>query len=97
CRSEGNDSGGGVAQPCALVGPKVEELVFFDRSAHAAAELIAFERVLHGGEELTGVQISIAKKVKQTAVDLVRARARDNVDDAAAGIAVFRGEVTRLE
>src|SRR5215831_6842954 len=63
----------------------------------AAAELIAFERILHGSEELAGVQISVAEKVKQAAMDFVGAGPRDDVDDAAARIAVLRGEVARLQ
>src|SRR5262249_10861300 len=96
-RHEGNNSRGCVSEARALVRPEVEQLVFLDRSANAAPELIALERILHGSEELAGVQLSIAEKVKQAAMDLVGAGSRDDVDDAAARIAVLRGEVAGLE
>ena len=96
-RHELHDTFGCAVDARALEGSEIEELVPEDRAAHAAARLIALQRVLRRREELSRVQGAVPDECKRSAVNVVRARLDDDVDDAAAGIAVLSGEVARLK
>jgi hypothetical protein len=85
----------GALHARALVRSEIEQLVLADRSAHAPAELVALEGVLRDRKELPRVEVAVADELEHGAVDIVCAGARHDVDHAAAGVAVLRGEVAR--
>ena len=89
----------GVRDAYALVGEKVEELVFLDGSAHGRAELIACEEryLSRDGrrsvvEERRGVHGAVLEILVCSAVNLIRAGLGDHADMRAA-VSALRGIV----
>jgi hypothetical protein len=76
---------------------KEEGTVLNDRSASGPAELIALERRLRGGgilEEIPRVEGTVPEKLINAAVERIRARSRNGVNDSTRGLAVLRRIVT---
>src|SRR4029077_17276092 len=67
----------------ALITHEKEQVVFGDGPAERAAVLIAFQRVARGGKEIPGVELIIADKFKEVAVEFIGAGLRDGADPAA--------------
>ncbi len=80
-----------------LIRPEEEQPVFQYRAANAAAELIALQRILRRCEEVSRIETAVSQKLERTAMQRIRSRARDNIDDPAAGIPVLGAEITGLQ
>ncbi len=87
-----------IAERRALVAGKKERLVVEDGSADGAAILVALNRIRRSwcGEEVLCVEDRIAHKLKRVSVETVRTGLRDDVDDAAGILPVFRAVVAGL-
>ena len=81
----------------ALERAEVEQLILFDRTPNAAAELVSLERVVRWREEVPGVQGPLSKKLKRAAVNLVRSRLGGDVDDTASRVSILRTQVVCLK
>src|SRR4029077_21216010 len=83
----GRDKGLGLANSCALIVDEEKCPILNDRATKRASKLILFER-RNGGErvveEILRVHIGIAEKFERAAVEIVRARLDDYVDNRTA-------------
>ncbi len=66
---------------------------FLDRAAEGSAKLIALDCVLLRREEVTRVEIAIAKVIECRSVNCIATRFRDDIDHRSAGPAVARIEI----
>src|SRR6185369_4410446 len=87
----GHGEDGGVAERLAGFLPTREEvgLVFDDGAAERAAELVQVQRWSGGGEEIAGVERTIARELEEAAVELVGAGARGERDNASGGMSIL--------
>src|SRR5271163_1211319 len=86
------------SQPLAntLVIEEKEGSLAFDGTTQGSAELVTLKRRHRGAiKEVTRVQSAVAEKFIQRAMELVRSRTSDRVDDAPRGLSVVGGCVAR--
>jgi len=71
----------GLALPVAeaLVVPEIEGLVLPDRTAHGCTKLVLLQWLLHLGEIVVSIDGIVAQELPHRTVDMVGARARDDV------------------
>ena len=82
-----------------LIVGEEEDLVLLDWSAHRTAHLILIQNLLHAAaveivKEAVGVQIGVAEKLPDAAVELIGARARNHVH-VSAWMSAVAGVVSR--
>ena len=76
CGNERNEVRWILANFRTLITTEEKDSVSLNRPAQRSAELVAFDAVAHGRESISGIEYSIADKLKQIAMKLVRARFR---------------------
>ena len=96
-RHEGDVAGCRCGDACTLICAEEKKFILQNGTTHTSAKLIAFQRILRRGEEVPCVEISVAQEFEDRPMQLVCARSGNDVHDAAAGIAIFGGEVVRLK
>src|SRR5579885_121558 len=69
-----------AALPRSLEPAEEEQLVADDPAAQRSTELVALERVMNSGERISSIQIAVAQKFEQVAVEAVGARPRHCID-----------------
>ena len=88
-----------MANAGALIGAKKPSVVTLERATERAPVLVEDEKWLATGlgKEIFGGKGAIPYEFECRAMDLIRATARDDADDAAGRTSVLRGVVTRLD
>ena len=90
--NDGRSRPGGLPDAPVFVREEEEQFITLDRTADGPAEIVVTVLGLGGGKEIAGVQMVVAEKFEQRAVEAVRSRTCDDVD-LRAGIAAVLGGI----
>ena len=63
-----------------MVTAEEKQLILHYRAAQRSAELVAFDAVALGCERISGIEGAVPHKLKQVAMNIIRARFRDQAD-----------------
>ncbi len=86
-----------LRRPRRLVVAEEEQLAAHQGPADCPARLVLVEFRAFGREVVAGIEVGVAEELEHVAAEHVAARLRDDVDDAAVVVPVFRIEVVRQQ